>query len=209
MFGFCWLVALFVKWVFLGCQFDVKSGQVLCRFEQSYPLHYLDILIGSGLIAILVPLISNRVLSDRKVGMRIARKSSLIANVVLDALDERFLVQITTARGKMYIGWVMHGPGISQQGQLADIAVVPLFSGHRDVNTQELSKDIDYSDALTSYRSRIKSDSEVTNTGSPEETELSVVIPIGEIALIRWHSEELWGTFTSAESSDEHKSNYH
>ena len=78
----------------------------------------------------------------------LARKSGLIANEVLEALKGNHLLQITTTRGKVYIGRVLLGPGIYREGKVEEIAVAPLFSGHRDPSTQEIYLDLDDSLAL-------------------------------------------------------------
>ena len=84
--------------------YDAKSGQVLCYVDEFYPLPFLDILIASGFFSWISKYVDNRVFTEEKLGRQIARKSGLIANVVLDALVGAHLVQITTLRGKVYIG---------------------------------------------------------------------------------------------------------
>ena len=143
------------------------------------------------MITFLIIFLGNRALSNQKLGENIARKSGLIANLVLDALNGDHLVQITTTRGKVYIGWILLGPGISREGKVEDVAVAPLFSGHRDPDTQKFTPDIDYSLALFKLAELLEKDDDELNTQIPKRPEMSVVIPMGEIALIRRHNDEL------------------
>ena len=190
IFATVWLIVFAIKRFLLDCD-DIDQGQVLCEIDQYYPLPFLDILLVSALFAWVSKYLDNWLLTDEELGVQIARKSGLIANVVLDALAGDHLVQITTLSGKVYIGWILLGPGVSRKGDVEDIAVVPLYSGHRDRETQRAIKDIDYSVALLEYAELVKGDGEEVDLRSPQRPEMSVVIPIGEIALIRRHSEEL------------------
>ncbi len=163
----------------------------VCFYDRIYPIPFLDVLGASAVIATIGIRVGNRILTERGLGERVARKSALIANVVLDALDDDYLVQITNTRGKIYVGWILLGPGISRDGKLEDVAIAPLYSGHRHPTTQEMIRDIDYSLALDEYRERVKKENRDDDMGVPPNAEMSVVIPMGEIALIRRHNEDL------------------
>ena len=166
-------------------------GDFYCTIDRVLPFPFLDVLAATFLISMLIIGIGNLVLTDRKLGEQIARKSGVIANVVLDAQNDEQLVQITTTRGKVYVGWVLLGPGISRDGKVEDIAVAPLFSGHRDPNTQQMLLDIDYSLALDELADLAEKEDEEIDARIPRRAEMSVVIPMGEIALIRRHDEVL------------------
>lgn len=199
IFASFWLIALGIKFSLLECPYIAGSGQVKCTFDRFYPLPFSDILIASVAAAWLSKYVDNRILTENELGEQIARKSGLIANIVLDALIAKHLVQITTLRGKVYIGWVMLGPGLSRTGTLADIAVVPLYSGHRDEKTQLVVRDIDYSQALYEYAKLIKAEESEVDELSPQHPDMSVMIPMGEIALIRRHTESLTESFIAIE----------
>lgn len=195
IFASFWVIAFVIKVLFLGCTYDVQSARAQCYIDTFYPLPFFDVLFVSGVFAWLSKYVDNRLLSDDELGIRIARKSGLIANVVLDALAADHLVQVTTVRRKVYIGYVLLGPGISREGNVADIAIVPLYSGHRVEKTQRLVEDIDYSRALFNYANLVYEEGEEVDVLSPQRPEMSVVIPIGEIALIRRHTEGLSESF--------------
>ena len=197
LFVFLLLVSLLIKIRFFDCTSLNQHDQIvlICAIDRVLPIPFVDVLIATFTVATLIIFVGNRVLPDYELGEQIARKSGLVANVVLDALNGSYLVQITTTRGKVYIGWVLLGPGISREGKVEDIAVAPLFSGHRDPNTQKMMLDIDYSLALDELTDLAKKDEGAVDDYIPQKEEMSVVIPMGEIALIRRHSEALEGYF--------------
>lgn len=182
-----------IKTQFFGCTSFQFEGleEARCSLDRIYPLPFLDVLAATIAFVLFGIRVGNMAFTDREMDEQIARKSGLIANVVLDALAEDHLVQITTTRGKVYVGWVILGPGISREGKVEDVAVVPLYSGHRDPTTQKVTLDIDYSLALDEYDEIFQNESNVVDTQSPHRPEMSVVIPMGEIALIRLHNDEI------------------
>ena len=199
LFFVVFLVLEMIKQEVFDCSSVPVEGleDLLCPFDRVSPIPFLDVLLACGLIALLGIGVGNLQLTERKLGERIARKSGLIANVVLDALDEHHLVQITTTRGKVYVGWIFLGPGISREGKVEDVAVAPLVSGHRDPITQVVALDIDYSIALDEYAGLVRLVKGVDAMQSQRQPEMSVVIPMGEIALIRRYNEELVESFVS------------
>ena len=175
---------------------------MICSFDSRYPLPFLDVQVLCAIIVGLGIWGGNARLSDREVGVQIARKTGLIATVVLDALDEDHLIQITTTRGKVYVGWIFLGPGISGDGKIEDVAIAPLASGHRNTTTQKAILDIDYSVALDIFAEEVNKEDEHGASQLQLQQEMSVVIPMGELALIRRYNQELAKVFGSIAEDD-------
>ena len=196
LFGLMWVVLFLLKIYGFDCANFANVHSEVCLVDRIYPVPFLDVLVGSALIAFLLIVCGNRLLTDDERRNRIARKSSLIASTVLDSQEGSYLGQVTTMRGKVYVGWITLGPGLSKEGKPQDIAVVPLYSGHRNPSTQEMILDIDYSSALAIRSQSVESMAttmEDTRENPPKE--MSVVIPVEEIALIRRHDLELAESF--------------
>lgn len=101
------------------------------------PFAQSNVLIVSTTIVFVAVGIENLFVRSDSVWEKAARRTGEIPNLVLDALAESRLVQLTTVRGKVYVGWIGFGPPLSRRGEIFDIAVVPLFSGFRDKDTQK------------------------------------------------------------------------
>ncbi len=163
-----------------------SSLQAFFSFTQS------DVLLLTGIVVLATLLIGNRRRTKDEIRVEIARESGLIPQLILDAVDERCLVQVTTARRKVYIGWIWMGPSITDRGQINDFAIMPMQSGYRDRATHEVYLKTDYREALRHYLYEpttqgllSKRDLEV------RRREMSVVVPVGEITLIRRYIDNL------------------
>ena len=201
VFSLGFAVVVLIKLWFQGCVNIDTPTLEMCEIDKHYPIPFIDILALSTLTVAVFVYFGNLKLTDREISERIARQSGNVANIVLDAQIGNHLAQVTTVRGKVYIGWLSFGPGLSKLGKPQDLAVVPLYSGHRDPVTQRVSMDVDYSFALDEYI-------ELVNRGESEGTgvneartkpprQMSVVIPIEEVALVRRYNEELTETLVS------------
>ena len=202
LFFVSWFVLTNVKRYFFECDDLFGPESTECALTREFPFPFFDVLLGCTWLAGVSIALGNRAKSKDKVSAELARASGLIANELLDALDGSHLVQITTVRGKVYIGWILRGPGISMQGKVEDIAIVPLLSGHRDPETQQVRLDLDYTLALREYEKIVRHENESGNLDSRRNSEMSVVIPMVEIALIRRHSEELSDMFLPVDDLD-------
>lgn len=182
-FVLVWVTLNGLKLQFFDCtsltSIDVKS----CWIENRYPLPQLDVLVLASTVATLLVLIGNLVYSREKVGLKVAKESGLVGRTILEALEGHQLIQINTVRNKVYIGWILTGPGMSQQGKVEDVAIVPLYGGFRSQESQRIVLNVNYSTDVRSYERRLKE----SDLDSPEhrQPDLSVVIPMGEIALIK------------------------
>ena len=199
IFAVAWSLILLVKIYGSSCSLDAVIRTNECWIDAWYPLPHLDVLLVSSLLALLMVWIGNKLRSSTEVAEELARQSGFSANLILDALNEYHLLQITTIRNKVYVGWLSIGPGISAQGNILDLAVVPLFSGHRDPFTQKMVLDIAYAAALEKQLlNGLTRRTAANNSLETSLQELSVVIPTNEILLIRRHTMDLHEVFTDS-----------
>lgn len=189
-----------ITWVVLNAINDVLA---IFSLEGSYfasrnfVLRYLpfpqsDVLLVSASVALLIIRIGNSRWGKDELRDKIARASGLIPQLVLDAVKERSLVQVTTSRRKVYVGWIWMGPSITERGQISDVAILPMASGYRDRETQEVHLVTEYKRAMKQYihdpieRNLLSNEQQETR-----RREMSVVLPITEITLIRRYLENL------------------
>lgn len=194
IFVLMWVVIATVKVTVLDCDLARVLKNQECWLEKHYPYPFSDVLVASAVFAFIVWSIDHWINSEQEVMEKLARDRGWMENFILDALNYRYLVQITTVRRKVYVGWIQEGPGASpnDDGRVEDIAMVPLYSGHRSRETQAVRIDSNYSSAIqetvmTKLSEEERRDEDLVNKVLDE---LSVVIPINEIALMRRYSRQ-------------------
>ena len=204
-----WFVLGAMKVCLAGCDFpDVVHGSV-CWVEKDYPFRYADSLIFTAVFAYLMPMIENKFVKLEDQLTESAAESGLIPTLILKALDQSTLVEITTFRRKSYVGWIIRGPGISKQGRMSDVAVLPLYSGYRNRLDLTLLLTTDYSCAHDKMlekdnTSKGMSLSKADVSGKDKELresieeighQMSVVLPLDDIASIRPYIPSLTDAF--------------
>ena len=187
-FAIAWIVLSGIKAYVGVCSWKeaVVSFQG-CTLGVLYPFPYFDVLVIAFLLAFLLNRLVNLLIRRDKVVEEINRESSLINALVLDALHEKHLIQVTTIRGKVYIGWIWMGPRFTRNSELREVPIVPLMSGHRDITNQNMKIDFSYAPAI-----------EVVSALE----DLSIYIPIDEVALIRKHDFDVERSFTRLDGPD-------
>ena len=203
-----------VKLTWDDCEFKQLMTATACGVELVYPVPYADSVLMTWVFAHFFPLISNRFVDLTAQLTNSSRDSGLIPSMILDALDDYTLLEITTFRRKSYIGWIRTGPGISKEGRMMDVAILPLQSGYRDKSDLTLHMTTDYANALDKRVAdileeswnQIAEDSTCMNPSKKEPDEkdlaieevvrqMSVVIPLTDIASIRPYDFELRDVF--------------
>ena len=189
-----WVVIATVKITVLDCDLARVLTHRECWIEEHYPYPFIDVLVASVVVAFIVRAIDHWINPEQKVMEKLARDRGWMENFILDALNYGYLVQVTTVRRKVYVGWIQEGPGASpnDDGRVEDIAMVPLYSGHRNRANQAVRIDSNYSSEIqetfmTKLSEEERKDDDLVNKVLGE---LSVVIPINEIALMRRYSRQ-------------------
>lgn len=157
----------------------------------------------TAVFAYLMPMIENKFVKLEDQLTESPAESGLIPALILEALDQSTLVEITTFRRKSYVGWIIRGPGISKQERMSDVAVLPLYSGYRNRLDLTLLLTTDYSrvhDKILNAENAEKADISEEDEGLRESIEkigyqMSVVLPLDDIASIRPYIPSLTDAF--------------
>ena len=196
IFAYSWVIVAVWKFLFTDCSWRAFLPQEVCGYEAYYPLAQLDsLLLATILGAWLGPKVDRYFNPTAEINIRLARKQGMFSNLVVDVIDSFQLVQITTIRNKVYVGWLQHSPlVVGEGGEITDLAILPVSSGYRDSTTQEVHLTVDYYEILKPYSSNT-----LSSEGNIEKQrdilsqldDLDLALPRSEIASIRRYSPKL------------------
>ena len=174
------------------CTFEDILTNARCSLVTFVPFLQADSLVGCGLIAIVYVLTSNKRNPANAVKTKIARESGLIPSLVIDAVKDVPLVQLTTTERVVYVGWIFIGPMISEQGEISDVAIFPLRSGYLDHETQEIRLQIDNRERFRDYiLDQVTQGLLKMNEINARLQEMSVLLPIANVNSMTRYVEEL------------------
>ena len=160
---------------------------------QSYvPVPYSESLVLTAILALLLPVLVNPFWTSEESARASARRSGdLIELLILESIENQNLLEISLKTGKSYIGLGLES-GIGRQGD-SDIAVVPLASGYRNNDTQELVITTNYADVI---------DQSWESASVPFE-DFRVVIPKSEIISVRLFYAEAYELFQGTSATED------
>lgn len=117
-----------------------------------------------------------------------ARESGdLIELLISESIEEQKVVEISLRSGKSYIGFALES-GITRQGE-SDIALIPIASGYRNKDTQELEITNDYARVI------LESLDDPSPSPSLVYKDFQIVIPMSEIVSARIFYFEVYQQF--------------
>lgn len=156
---------------------------------QSYALFpYSGTAALSVLLGFVLPLAGNQFYSQEKAARRMARESGdLIELLISESIEEQKVVEISLRSGKSYIGFALES-GITRQGE-SDIALIPIASGYRNKDTQELEITNDYARVI------LESLDDPSPSPSLVYKDFQIVIPMSEIVSARIFYFEVYQQF--------------
>ena len=132
-----------------------------------------DVNLVVFVLALTTPLLSNVVYRSGRAARRAVEKAGGLIELLLDeAFRKDLFVEISLRSGKAYIGSVLE-PGLGSDR--SDIALIPLLSGYRDKDTQELKVTTRYSNSIPRTASEL----------GLSLNYFRVVIPMGEVVSAR------------------------
>ena len=163
------LIDLFLNW----------SVPCSIEFIESYaPFPYSSTAILSVLLAVSLPYVLNRRYSKNKAAHQIARDSGdLVELLIAESIQQRKLVELSLRSGKSYIGLARES-GIMSHGE-SDIALVPIISGYRHKDTQELKITFNYAPMIR------KSLNNQSTASKLQFDDFQIIIPMAEIISAR------------------------
>ena len=111
----------------------------------------------------------------------------LIELLISESIEEQKVVEISLRSGKSYIGFALES-GITRQGE-SDIALIPIASGYRNKDTQELEITNDYARVI------LESLDDPSPGPSLVYKDFQIVIPMSEIVSARIFYFEVYQQF--------------
>ena len=139
-------------------------------WQSFIPYPFSDTVALGVLVSCTLPYIFNRIWNAEKSDRKAAKDSgNLIELMLRESIERKKLVEITLKNRKSYIGSVTDSGAIND-GE-TDISLIPVASGYRDQDTQELH-------ITTNYAPVIKK-------AFFSYTDFRIVIPMSEIVSVR------------------------
>ena len=136
---------LFFKSAFTGTLLFAVAIGVTILLGVSKPLPG-DVNLIVFVLALMTLLLSNLIYRSNRAARRAVEKAGGLIELLLDeAFRGDLFVEISLRSRKVYIGSVLE-PGLG--GDKSDIVLIPLLSGYRDKDTQELKVMTEYSSAI-------------------------------------------------------------
>lgn len=127
------------------------------------------------LLAFVLPCIGNQLYDKEKAARRAALDNGdLIELLIAESIEDQRLIELSLRSGKSYIGFALES-GITRQGE-TDIALIPIASGYRNKDTQEL-------EITTNYAAAVKESLE--KMLNLELNDFRIVLPMTEIISAR------------------------
>ena len=151
------------------------SPKVAIFWETNVPSPLTEEGALSLIFGFLLPVMGNLTYTSSRAARRAAATSGDFIELILaDSVENQKPVEISLKSRKSYIGLALDS-GLLIQGE-SDISLVPILSGYRHSDTQELK-------ITTNYATAILQSFEAKSETSYED--LQIVIPFSEIASIR------------------------
>lgn len=161
---------------------------VSAKWEPLVPVQYLDAAALSFVLGLLLPAIGNRFIDADKAVRQAARKSGdIIELLIAESIERGNLIELSLRSGKSYIGIALVS-GIEKHID-SDVSLVPIWSGYRNKDTQELHITTEYASVIA------QSIRESTGIASRD---FQVVIPMSEIVSARTFHPEAYERFQAA-----------
>ena len=159
--------------------------EVSTIWESFMPIPYSGMLTLTILLGWALPIVGNLFYSKEKAARRAARQSGdLIELLIVESIEEQRLIELSLKNGKSYIGFALES-GITSQDE-SDISLIPMVSGYRNRNTQEL-------EITTNYAPVVQKSLKETLDLAYED--FRVVIPMPEIVSARLFHPETYERF--------------
>ena len=154
--------------------------------------NFENVAMTSAALGLLGPYPLNLFFDKGKAEERVAAKyGDLVELLIAEAIERTELMEVSLRTGKAYVGFVI-GNTISRWPE-ADLALLPMLSGYRSKDTQQLVITTDYAAAFHAHSQENASE---MLRGDPND--FRVVIPRSEIISARLFDSDLHRQFQAA-----------
>ena len=126
---------------------DARFPETSALWKPYLPSEYRGAAIPSVVLGFVLPFVLNCFYSRERAERRTAdARGDLVELLIAESLDHGKLIEISLRSGKSYIGFAL-GSNIARQRE-SDVAIIPMASGYRNKDTQELTITTDYSPVM-------------------------------------------------------------
>ena len=152
-------------------------------WQSVIPYEFSDTVALGAVISLITPLLGNKIWKEEMSAVQAAEDNGdRIELLLMEAIRREHPLEITLKTGKSYIGRALRSRSVNYSQP--DVSLIPVMSGYRHKETQELVLTINYA-ALTSM--------------SPLDYEdFRIVIPKAQIVSVRLFDPDTYLKFTSA-----------
>ena len=158
--------------------------QLCVAWKKFMPFGYSPTTMLTIILGLIYPPISNQFCTKEEAALIAAKEAGSLIEPLLDKAVERGMtVEISLKNRKSYIGYVIQNDVIG--AIRADIAVVPIWSGYRQQDTNELEITTDYSSVVFGYINRDRLE------------DFKIILPLSEVVSARLFDPAVYDLFQS------------
>ena len=156
-------------------------------WRSAIPYPFSDTVALGVLISFIVPEIGNKIWDEEQSAVKTAEDNGdRIELLIMGAIREERLVEITLKTGKSYIGRALGSRSVNYNQP--DVSLIPVMSGYRNRETQDL--------VLTTHYEPVMPQSYL------EYADFRIVIPKSQIVSVRLFDPDTYHRFQEGETSD-------
>ena len=185
VFAFSHLVVLLIHCVFPTANDIWQSG---------IPYPFSDTVALGTLLTLILPPLGNWIWDEEESAIKAATEAGDRVELLLtESIRQEEFVEITLATGKAYIGRALGHKSVAVTQP--DIALIPLMSGYRDKDTQELELTINYASVIPESRP--------DGYTFLENDYFRIVIPRAQIVSVRFFDPGTYEVFRNTPDTDD------
>ena len=192
-------VLVVVAYVFASLGFRVcPYGGAL--WKSFVPFSYSGTAVLSAVLGVASPLVLNRFHGKGTATRQAARdKGDLIELLLAESTERQLFVELSLRTGKSYTGLALNS-GLQAHGE-SDIALIPLASGYREPDSQELKITTYYAKVIKEWLDELEEPAEGNEEREVSEERLDdlndfrIVVPMSEIVSARLFDLDVYERF--------------
>ena len=186
--AFAGVVLFGIAWVVLLC-LNQHIPQIDALWKSYVSTPHSDTVAVSILLGVVLPVAGNLIYSSEKGARKVANDSGDLIEVLMEeSIEDQTLVEISLRTRKSYIGFALQSRVTSHREP--DLCVIPIASGYRDKDTQELN-------ITTNYAPVIQQSLEESLAITDED--FRIIIPMSEVVSVRLFLPEAYVLFQGGE----------